>query len=85
MRERHDQPGGAVGLNAIGRLWRDDSLGNPMIRGTLQQNQKDSDALKASQTLLVTRSISARLRQELNAGPKPVRCARRSDRPTPFS
>ena len=35
MRERNDQPGGAGCLNAIGRLWRDDSLGNPMIRGTL--------------------------------------------------
>ena len=29
MRERNASPGGAVGLNAIGRLWRDDSLVNP--------------------------------------------------------
>jgi hypothetical protein len=50
MRQQHDQPGGAVCLNAIGRLWTDDSLGNPMIRGTLRQNQRDPDALKASQT-----------------------------------
>jgi hypothetical protein len=50
MRQHNDKPGGAVRLNAIGRLWRDDSLGNPMIRGTLQQNQRDPDALKASQT-----------------------------------
>jgi hypothetical protein len=41
MCERNDQPGGAVCRNVIGRLWRDDSLGNPMIRGILQQNQKD--------------------------------------------
>jgi len=41
MRERNDKPGGVVCLNAIGRLWRDDSLGNPIIRGILQQNQKD--------------------------------------------
>ena len=32
MRERHDQPGGAVCLNAVGRLWWDDRSGNPMIR-----------------------------------------------------
>jgi hypothetical protein len=32
MRQQHDQPGGAVCLNANGRLWRDDSSGNPMIR-----------------------------------------------------
>jgi len=32
LRERNDQPGGAVCLNAIGRLCRDESLGNPMIR-----------------------------------------------------
>ena len=53
MRQRNDQPRGAVCLNAIGRLWRDDRLGNPMIRGTLQQNQRDPDALKASQDHLV--------------------------------
>jgi hypothetical protein len=41
MRERNDQPGGAVCLHAIGRLGRDDRLGNPMIRGILPQNQKD--------------------------------------------
>jgi len=50
MRERHVQPGDAACLSAIGRLWRDDRLVNPMIRGTLQQNQRDPDALKASQT-----------------------------------
>jgi hypothetical protein len=50
MRERNDKPGGAVRLNAIERLWRDDSLGNPIIRVTFQLNQRDPDALKASQT-----------------------------------
>jgi hypothetical protein len=40
MRQRHDQPGGAVCLNAIGRLWKNDSWAIPMIRGFLQQNQR---------------------------------------------
>jgi hypothetical protein len=82
MRERNVQPGGAVCLNAIGRLARDESLGNPMIRVILQQNQKDHYALKASQNHLVPRSILARVKEQgLNAGPEPARCARRSDRP----
>jgi hypothetical protein len=82
VRERNDKPGGAVCLNAIGRLWRDDSLGNPMIRGILQKNQKDPYALKASQNHLITRSISARLKEQgLTAGPEPARCALRCDRP----
>ena len=50
MRERDDHPGGAVRLNVIGRSWRDDRSGNPMIRGILQQDQRDPYALKASQT-----------------------------------
>ena len=53
MCERNDQPGGAVGLNAIARLRRDESLGNPMIRPTYQQDQRDPDALKASQNHLI--------------------------------
>ena len=61
MRERNDKPGGVVCLNAIGRLWRDDSLGNPMIRGILQQNEREPYALKASQNHLITGSLSARL------------------------
>ena len=82
MRERNDQPGGAVCLNAIGRWGRDDNLGNPMIRGILKQNPRDPYALKASQNHLITRSVSARLKaQGLNAGPEPAPCARRSDRP----
>ena len=81
MRERNDKPGDAVCLNAIGRLWRDDGLGNPMIRGILQQNQRHPYAPKASQNHLITRSTSARLEEQgLNAGPEPARCARRSDR-----
>ena len=82
MRERNDEPGGAVCLNTIGRLWRYESLGNPMIRGILQQNQKAPEALKAFRNHLITRSISARLEEQgLNAGPEPARCALRSDRP----
>jgi hypothetical protein len=61
MRERNDKPGRAVYLNAIGRLWRDDSLGNPMIRGIPQQNERELYALKASQNHLITGSLSARL------------------------
>ena len=41
MRERDDKPGGAVRLNVIGRSWKDDSSGSPMIRGILPQNQRD--------------------------------------------
>jgi hypothetical protein len=33
MRERNDKPRGAVRLSVIGRLWREDSLANSMIRG----------------------------------------------------
>jgi hypothetical protein len=36
MPERNDEPGGAACLNAIGRLWRYESSGNPMTRGILQ-------------------------------------------------
>jgi hypothetical protein len=82
MRERNDEPGGAVCLNTIGRLWRYESLGNPMIRGILQQNQKAPEALKAFRNHLITRSISARLEEQgLSAGPEPASCALRSDRP----
>jgi hypothetical protein len=48
--EGSDQSGGAVCLNAIGQFWKDDSLGIPKMRGILRQNQRDPDALKASQT-----------------------------------
>ena len=82
MRERNDEPGGAVCLNTIGRLWRYESLGNPMIRGILQQNQKAPEALKAFRNHLITRFISARLQEQgLSAGPEPASCALRSDRP----
>jgi len=81
MRERNDKPGGAVCLNPIGRLWRDDSSSNPMLRGILQQNHKDPSALKASQNHWTTGSISARLKEQgLDAGPEPARCVLRSDR-----
>jgi hypothetical protein len=49
MREQNDQLGDAVCLNVIGPLRRDDGLRNPMARGTLQQNQTDPSAPKASQ------------------------------------
>jgi hypothetical protein len=48
MRERNDKPGGAVCLNPIGRLWRDDSSGNPMLRGIVQQYHEDPYAHKSS-------------------------------------
>jgi hypothetical protein len=60
MRERDDQPGGAVRLNAIGRSWRDDSSGSPTIRGILPQDQRDPCTLKASREHSVTRWMSAR-------------------------
>jgi hypothetical protein len=59
----------------------DISLGNRMIRGILQQYQRDPYALKASQNHSITRLISARLKeQDLNAGPEPAHCALRCDR-----
>jgi hypothetical protein len=58
LRERNDQPGDAVCLNAIGRWGRDDNLGNRMIRGILKQNPTDPYALKASQNYLITRSVA---------------------------
>jgi hypothetical protein len=82
MRQRNDQPRGAVCLNAIGRLWRDASSGNPTIR-TLPQYQRAPGTLEASREHWITRLISARLEEQgLNAGPEPAPCARRSDRPT---
>ena len=61
MRERDDQPGGAVRLNVIGWSWKDDSLGSARIRGILPQNQRDACTLKASREHSVTRLMSARL------------------------
>ena len=96
MRERNDKPGRAVCLNAIGRLWRDDSLGNPMIQGIPQQNERELYALKASQNHLITGSLSARLEKGPTLVPSQrvarvgvidrrverSPCARRCDRPT---
>jgi hypothetical protein len=61
MRERDDQPSGAVRLNVIGRSWKDDSSGSPWIRGILPQNQWDPCTLRASREHGITRLISARL------------------------
>ena len=62
MRERDDQPGGAVRLNVIGRSWKDDSSGSPTIRGMiLPQDRRDPCTLKASREHSVTRLMSARL------------------------
>src|SRR5438105_2632999 len=73
MRERDDQPGGAVRLNAIMLSWKDDSLGSPMIRVILPQNQRDPCTLKASREHGITRLISARLKEQgLNTGPEPA-------------
>ena len=73
MRERDDQPGGAVRLNVIGRSWKDDSSGSPMIRGILPQDQRDPCTLKASREHSVTRLFPARLKEQgLNAGPAPA-------------
>jgi hypothetical protein len=70
MRERNDRAGGAVCLHPIGRLGRDDGLGNPMIRGILQQDQKEPCTLRASWEHWITRLISARLNEQgLNAVP----------------
>jgi hypothetical protein len=76
MRERDDQPGGAVRLNVIGRSWNDDSSGSPRIRGILPQNQRDPWTLRASRSTGSPGLISARLKEQgLNAGPEPARRA----------
>jgi len=80
MRERDEKRGGSVWLKDIGRFGRDDSLGNSMIRGSLQQKQRDRYPLQASQNHLNTWPISPRLEQGPKVGPEPARCALRSDR-----
>ena len=73
MCERDDKPGDAVRLNVIGRSWKDDSSGSPMIRGILPQNRRDPCTLRASREHWITRLISARLKEQgLSAGPEPA-------------
>jgi hypothetical protein len=69
MCERDDKPGDGLRLNVIGRSWKDDSSGSPMIRETLRIDQRVPRTRKASQEHWITRFISARPKEQgLNAG-----------------
>jgi hypothetical protein len=67
MRERDDQPSGAVRLNVIGRSWQDDRSGNPMTRGILHQNQRDLCTLRSSREHRITQLTAARHKEQGSA------------------
>ena len=76
MREQDDQLGGPVHLNVIGRSWKDDSSGSPMIRGIRPAEPEGPLHAQGIPEHWITRLISARLKEQgLDAGPEPAQRA----------